>query len=510
MTVLEIPLIETKLHAPRRRPGVVPRTGLDRRLETELPAVVLVSAPAGFGKTTLLTEWYTGFERRGSRVAWVALDAGDSDPAVFWTYVLTSLQRIDAGIGADALARLEAAPTALESVVGSLVNDLAAAGSETVLVLDDYHAIASPDVHRSLLFLIDYIPAHVHLVLASRSDPPWPMGRMRVRGDLYEVRAADLRFSIQEAATYLNDAMGLALTEGDVVALETRTEGWIAALQLAALSLRGREDASGFIAGFAGDDRFVVDYLIDEVLDRQPDDIRSFLLDTSILSRFTASLCDEVTGRKDARAVLDALERSNLFSSPSTADGSGTAITTSSPTRYERARPITRMPGGSHCIEGPANGGRRTATARRRSATPSLPGTPRGRPSSSNSRCRACAGPVRTPPSGPGWMPFRRRSSPTARSSTSAVSDPGWSPATSRASVRSSTGSRAGWATIVPLTRWSSTIATNWPGCRDKRRCTAPGSPCSPVTSRPPSPMVSAQRCSAILGTTSVRGPRLH
>jgi len=172
MTIPEIPLIETKLHAPRRRPGVVPRTGLDRRLETELPAVVLVSAPAGFGKTTLLTEWYTGFERRGSRVAWVALDAGDSDPAVFWTYVLTALQRIDAGIGADALARLEAAPTALESVVDSLVNDLAAAGSETVLVLDDYHAIASPDVHRSLLFLIDHIPAHAHLVLASRSDPP--------------------------------------------------------------------------------------------------------------------------------------------------------------------------------------------------------------------------------------------------------------------------------------------------------------------------------------------------
>lgn len=307
-------LLGTKLHPPRRRPGVVSRPRLGEQLAgRDRPPLVLVSAPAGFGKTTLLSEWLVGADGAGPRPAWLSLDRRDSDPAVFWSYVLAALRQVAPEVGADALATLQATPTALESVVGSLVNDLAGLTSDVVLVLDDYHVIESLDVHESMVFLIEHLPARVHLVVASRADPPWPLGRLRARGELLEVRAADLRFRPDEAATYLNRGMGLDLTAADIDVLDERTEGWIAALQLAALSLQGRDDPSGFISGFGGDDRFVVDYLVDEVLDRQPADIRSFLLDTSILDRLSGPLCAAVTGRGDARAVLEGLERSNLF-----------------------------------------------------------------------------------------------------------------------------------------------------------------------------------------------------
>ena len=309
-----MPLLESKLHAPRLRRGVVARPRLDRRLGRDaLPGVVLVSAPAGFGKTTLLTEWLAAHEDEAKRTAWLSLDRRDSDPSVFWSYVIAAVRKVAAEVGADALATLQSTPAAFESVVVALVNDLAGLEGDVVLVLDDYHVVESIRVHESMLFLIEHLPTQLHLVVASRSDPPWPLARLRARGELLEVRAADLRFTGDETAAYLNGAMGLDLTAADIDALEGRTEGWIAALQLAALSLKDRDDPGAFIAGFTGDDRFVVDYLVDEVLNRQPDDIRSFLLETSILSRLTASLCAAVTGRHDAKATLETLERSNLF-----------------------------------------------------------------------------------------------------------------------------------------------------------------------------------------------------
>jgi len=307
-------LLGTKLHPPRRRHGLVPRPRLDEHLVGQnQPTLVLVSAPAGFGKTTLLTEWLVDVGDAGRRTAWLSLDRRDSDPSVFWSYVLAALREVAPEVGADAERTLQSSPAALETVVGSLLNDLHGLPFDVVLVLDDYHVIESLDVHESMLFLVEHLPAQVHLVVASRADPPWPLGRLRARGELVELRAADLRFSAEEAATYLNRAMGLGLTAADIDALEARTEGWIAALQLAALSLQGRDDPSAFIAGFTGDDRFVVDYLVDEVLDRQPADTRSFLLDTSILGRLSGPLCAAVTGRRDARAILEQLERSNLF-----------------------------------------------------------------------------------------------------------------------------------------------------------------------------------------------------
>lgn len=307
-------MLESKLHAPRRRRGLVQRARLAQRLDRDaLPAVVLVSAPAGFGKTTLLAEWLAADDERTKPTAWLSLDRRDSDPAVFWSYVVAAVRKVAIDVGADALSTLQSTPTALEAVVTSLLNDLGALADDVVLVLDDYHLVESLDVQESMLFLVEHLPEQLHLVVASRADPPWPLAGLRARGELLEVRASDLRFTSQEAAKYLNDAMALDLTAADVDALEARTEGWIAALQLAALSLRGRDDPAVFIAEFAGDDRFVVDYLVDEVLDRQTDDVRTFLLETSILSRLSAPLCEAVTGRSDAKATLEALERSNLF-----------------------------------------------------------------------------------------------------------------------------------------------------------------------------------------------------
>jgi LuxR family transcriptional regulator, maltose regulon positive regulatory protein len=312
-----LPLLESKLHVPRRRRGVVGRARLAQRLDRDaLPAVVLVSAPAGFGKTTLLAEWLAGGDETAKRAAWLSLDRRDSDPAVFWSYVVAAVRKVEGDVGAGALGVLQTTPTALEAVVTSLLNDLAALAGDVVLVLDDYHLVESLDVQESMRFLVDHLPQQLHLVVASRADPPWPLAGLRARGRLLEIRASDLRFTSEEAAAYLHEAMGLDLTPADVDTLEARTEGWIAALQLAALSLQGRDDPAAFVAEFAGDDRFVVDYLVDEVLDRQPGEVRTFLLETSILNRLTAPLCVAVTGRSDARTTLQGLERSNLFLVP--------------------------------------------------------------------------------------------------------------------------------------------------------------------------------------------------
>jgi LuxR family transcriptional regulator, maltose regulon positive regulatory protein len=281
---------------------------------------MLVSAPAGFGKTTLLAEWLSSGPAAPTderSAAWLSLDGGDNHPASFWTYVIAALRTVAPGIGADALALLQASqPPAIETMLTTLVNDLGSVANDIVLVLDDYHVIDSLDVQEGMTFLLDHLPVRLHLVIGSRADPALPLARLRVRGELVEVRAADLRFTPDEAAAYLNGVMGLALTAQDMAALEGRTEGWIAALQLAALSLQGRDDVAAFIAGFAGDDRYIVDYLVEEVLHRQSDGVHSFLLHTSILGRLSGPLCDAVTGQGGGKAMLEALDRGNLFLVP--------------------------------------------------------------------------------------------------------------------------------------------------------------------------------------------------
>jgi len=279
-------------------------------------ALTLVSAPAGFGKTTLLTEWLAAATADDGSIAWLSLDARDNEPVLFWTYLISALATAAPGVGASALALLQTTNPPIDAALATLLNDLQSVSNEVVLVLDDYHAIDSREVHESVAFLLEHLPRHIHVVIASRTDPALPLARLRGRGELVEIRAADLRFTPQEAAAYLNGSMGLALTAEDVETLEGRTEGWIAALQLAALSMQGRDDIAGFIAGFAGDDRYIVDYLAEEVLQRQPEHVRQFLLQTSILDRLSGPLCDAVTGQVGGKVTLTTLERGNLFLVP--------------------------------------------------------------------------------------------------------------------------------------------------------------------------------------------------
>jgi LuxR family maltose regulon positive regulatory protein len=309
------PLLETKLYVPRPRRVLVPRPRLRECLDRGTEAsLTLVCAPAGFGKTTLLAAWVTATRSDGRSAAWLSLDRGDNQPTSFWTYVIAALQTTVPGVGTEPLALLQSPqPPAIDVVLATLLNELNAIPHDVVVVLDDYHVIDARDIQDGIAFLLDHLPEHVHLVIAGRADPPLPLARLRARGELTEIRAADLRFTPDEATAFLNQAMGLDLSAADVAALESRTEGWIAGLQLAALSLQGRDDASGFVAGFAGDDRYIVDYLVEEVLQRQPEHLRSFLLHTALLDRVSGPLCDSVTGRDDSQTVLEALERDNLF-----------------------------------------------------------------------------------------------------------------------------------------------------------------------------------------------------
>ena len=316
-------LVATKLLLPRPRRGVVPRPRLAGLLAraSEAP-VTVVSAPAGFGKTTLLAGWMTS-DRDSSpssgSVAWVSLDEADRTASSFWTYVLSALDRAVPGSGAASLTLQQSGQAPVDAVLAGVVNELSVYDGEVTLVLDDYHLADGVEVAEGMAFLVDHLPPQLRLVIGTRADPALPLSRLRARGELVEIRATDLRFTSEEAASYLNDLHGFDLTAADIAALESRTEGWVAALQLAALSLRDRADPSAFIAGFAGDDRFVVDYLADEVLSRQPDDVRRFLLDTSIVDRLTGSLCDAITPLPDGRSgksVLEALDRDNLFLVP--------------------------------------------------------------------------------------------------------------------------------------------------------------------------------------------------
>lgn len=308
-----IPLLETKLHAPRRHHGVVARPRLAQRLHaSDLPALTLISAPAGFGKTTAALELFGDEQRRG----WVSLDRRDNEPAVFWSYVVAALDSIEPGVGDSARSLFRSPLQSSDPALATLINDIDALDHDLVLVLDDYHLIEAPEIHSDVTFLLEHRPPQLHLVVVTRSDPPLPLAALRARGELLEIRVSDLRFTVEESAAYLNDAMGLALTTGDVERLGARTEGWAAALQLAALSLQGHADAASFVDGFSGDDRFILDYLVDEVLDRQTPEVRAFLLETSILERLTGPLCDAVTLRSDGKALLETLDRANLFLVP--------------------------------------------------------------------------------------------------------------------------------------------------------------------------------------------------
>ena len=323
---VDITLLETKLYVPKWRLGLVPRPRLIERLDrgTERK-LTLVLAPAGFGKTTLLSEWLAATLASERAAGWVSLDQSDNDPAFFWSYFIRALQKVQPEVGESALSLLHSPqPPSIESVLTTLINEIDAieddpstgSGRGFVLVLDDYHVIDSQPIHSAIAFLLDYLPPQMHLVIASRSDPPLPLARLRGRGELTDLRASDLRFTPDEAAVFLNEVMGLHLTAGEVEALETRTEGWVAGLQLAALSMQGREDIRGFIRAFAGDDRYIMDYLVEEVLQRQPERVRSFLLQTSILDRLSGPLCDAVTAQEEGKGLLEALERDNLFVVP--------------------------------------------------------------------------------------------------------------------------------------------------------------------------------------------------
>jgi LuxR family transcriptional regulator, maltose regulon positive regulatory protein len=310
-------LLATKLHVPRPQPGFVPRPRLVQALSQGLArGRVLICAPAGFGKTSLLADW----TRSGGRpVAWLGLDAGDNDPARFWRYVVAALDQAQPGI-AERLGPLlgPPAPRSFEGLVTALINELAAqpGRNEVLLVLDDYHLVDDGAVHESVAFLLENLPPGLLLVVCGRADPPLPLARLRARGQLAELRAAELRFTTEEAAALLGAAAGPVLPDTAVVALTARTEGWAAGLQLAALSLRGRTDAAGFVAAFSGSHRFVLDYLADEVLDGQPGQVRAFLLETSMLERLSGELCDAVTGRAGSQAMLADIERAGLFLVP--------------------------------------------------------------------------------------------------------------------------------------------------------------------------------------------------
>lgn len=323
-------LLKTKLYVPAVRPDpagsrarLVSRPRLIERLNEGLDSgrkLTLFSAPAGFGKTTLVGAWLSVCRRP---LAWISLDAGDNDPICFLRYLVAALQTIDGQVG-QALVGLLQSPQLppLESALTVLVNDLCSLPERIILVLDDYHVIHAPEIHGAVVFLLEHLPPQVHMVLLTRIDPPLPLARLRARDQMAEYRAAHLRFTMDEVTAFLNQVMALELTADDIAAMERSTEGWIAGLQLAALALQSRsavldrEDMHRFIAGFTGGHQYIVDYLVDEVLDLQSDPIRSFLLQTSILERLAGPLCDVLTGRTDGRTVLKSLERANLFVVP--------------------------------------------------------------------------------------------------------------------------------------------------------------------------------------------------
>lgn len=308
-------ILETKLHVPRSHSGLVPRPRLIERLRqgTERK-LTLVLAPAGFGKTTLVAGWLADADGRAAPAGWVSLDSGENEPTLFWAYFVRALQKIHPSAGTHAISLLQSPrPPATETVLTALINEINAIDSDFLVILDDYHVIDAPAIHGGLTFLLDHLPPRMHVVIASRADPPLPLSRLRARGELSEVRVADMRFTLDEASAFLNQVMTLGVSAIDTEKLERRTEGWIAGLKLAALSMKGRQDVSGFVDAFSGDNRYIAEYLVDEVLQAEPERNRRFLLATAILDRLSASLCDAVTGERGSQSMLESLEKRNLF-----------------------------------------------------------------------------------------------------------------------------------------------------------------------------------------------------
>ncbi|MBN9387736.1 MAG: hypothetical protein J0I20_06790 [Chloroflexi bacterium] len=315
------PLLVTKLFVPRPRPDLVVRPRLLNWLhQNSGRRLLLVSASAGFGKTSILAQWLADWQGAlpDRKVAWLSLDERDSDPTRFLTYLIAALQTVQPGLGEKSRVLLQSLKVpSFEAVLGELVNELSRLpASDLMVVLDDYHLVTDEAVHEALAFLLDYAPAYLHLVITSRADPPLPLGRLRARGQLAELRTADLRFTLDEATELLKSALGLSLTPAEIGALEESTEGWAAGLQLAILSMQGRPDSEDFLKGFDGKHRFVLEYLAEEVLRRQPAEVQSFLVQSSILDRLCGSLCDAITGRDDGAATLERLEQANLFLVP--------------------------------------------------------------------------------------------------------------------------------------------------------------------------------------------------
>jgi len=310
-------LLETKFFAPSRREGLIDRQRLIDRLNRKpAPRLTLISAPPGFGKSTLVAQWISQLDDDVA-VAWVSLDERDNQPETFWLYVVAALERAAPGVAGAALSSLQGGqPPPIRSLLTPLLNELARREGRLVLVLDDFHVIEDAQINDDFRFFVEHGPPNMALAIVSRTDPALPLARMRARGELMEVRATDLRLTPQETGAFLERSMGIQLGSEQVAALESRTEGWVAALQLAGLSLQGRADPAEFVQRFSGDDRYVVDYLVDEVLRGLEPTVREFLLRTSILERLAAPLCEAVIGEGDARAMLELLERRNLFLVP--------------------------------------------------------------------------------------------------------------------------------------------------------------------------------------------------
>ncbi len=321
-------LLATKFYIPPTRSEIVHRTHLVTQLNTGFyqnqgfgRKLTLISAAAGFGKTTLISEWLNNLCTEDDyKIAWLSLDEGDNDPARFLAYFIAALNRvdgIDGTVGQSSLAMIQTPQLPpIEAILTALINEVAAIPSRVVIALDDYHLIDSPKVDNALTFLLEHLPSQLHLIIATREDPNLPLGRLRASGQLMELRAMNLRFTTSEATQFLNQVMDLGLSAQDITTLETRTEGWIAGLQLAALSMRGRDDASQLIKSFTGSHRFVLDYLIEEVMEQQPESIQTFLMQTAFLNQMTGSLCNALTGQDNGQETLEMLEHANLFIVP--------------------------------------------------------------------------------------------------------------------------------------------------------------------------------------------------
>jgi LuxR family transcriptional regulator, maltose regulon positive regulatory protein len=308
-------LLMTKLATPAAQPWLISRSRLLARLAEARSRLTLLSAPAGFGKSALLNDWlHTSHQSsHASTTMWLILDEADNDPLRFWTYLGTALQHIDPQVGTTLLQGLHTPHPPLEALLNTLLNELLTFREQITLVLEDYHVIQAPSVHQTLSFLLEHLPPQMHLAIATRSDPPLPLARLRVRGELCELRAEDLHFTLEEASAFFHQTVGLALSPEEVALLTERTEGWIAGLQLAALALQNQEDIHRFVLEFRGSHAFVIDYLVEEVLSRQSPSIQEFLLQTSILTRLNGSLANAVLEREDGKTMLERVRQANLF-----------------------------------------------------------------------------------------------------------------------------------------------------------------------------------------------------